>query len=66
MRVYGVFKQEVHMPYVHNSLEDLYSSKDIADTKCSELNAVNDSPMELDEYGPLNGCKYFVVHLEVK
>lgn len=66
MKVYGLFKQHVFMPFVHESLVDIYGDKDTVDTVCAGMNATNIDPMEEDSYGPMHGCKYFVAELEVK
>jgi hypothetical protein len=66
MKVYGVFKSEMIMPIMHETLIDLYSDINTAKAKCANLNAINNLPFEEDSYGPINGCEYFVAELEVK
>lgn len=65
-KVYGLFKQEMLMPYMHEALIDVYSSQDDAEVVCKDLNDNNKNPMEEDSYGPYCGCRYFVAELEVK
>jgi hypothetical protein len=66
MKVYGLFKQEMFMPIMHETLIDLYSDINTAKAKCVNLNAINNLPFEEDSYGPISGCEYFVAELEVK
>lgn len=66
IKVYGLFKQEMFMPFLHEHLVDVYAQKTDADSECATLNANNDSPMEEDDYGPMRGRKFFVAELQVK
>jgi len=66
MKVYGLFKQEMFMPLLHEHLIDIYANKDTAEVLAKDLNDTNPNPMEEDDYGPMRGCKYFVAELEVK
>lgn len=66
MKVYGLFRQEVHLPFIHETLVDLYEQKESAQAECNELNTNNLHPMQEDSYGPVHGCKFFVTEIEVK
>jgi hypothetical protein len=66
MKIYGLFKQEMFTPFLHECLIDVYAQKADADSECTTLNNNNDRPMEEDDYGPIRGRRYFVAELEVK
>jgi hypothetical protein len=66
MKVYGLFKCEMIMPFMHETLIDVYARKADAETECKSLNDTNPNPMQEDDYGPLEGCRYFVAELEIK
>jgi hypothetical protein len=65
-KVYGLFVEEVLMPYIAERLIDVYAREEDAMVEAHRLNKENINPMEEDSYGPLSGCKYFVATLEVK
>ena len=66
MSVYGVFKQEMLMPYLTETLIDLYHSKDEANKQVQRLNEDNTEPTLSDGYGPLSGICYFVSEIQIK
>jgi len=65
-KVYGIFKNEMMMPFMHETLVDVYANKATAEALAKDFNDTNPNPMQEDSYGPLEGCRYFVAELEVK
>lgn len=66
MKVYGVFKEMMLMPYLVEVLVKLCTEKEDANAQAYHLNQNNTDPMEEDDYGPLSGTRYLVKELEIE
>lgn len=64
--VWGVFCQEMLIPYFVETLLDVYDDLGVAEKVKARLNSENNDPLIEDEYGPLQGKRFEIHALEVK
>jgi len=67
MKVFALFKQEMMMPFMHETLVSLHETGKGAEAAKKVLDESGDYPkIEEDEYGPVSGIKFFVAEIEVE
>lgn len=64
--VYGLYKSEMHLPFLHEELLGLYEDEATAQQEADRLNAENDDPIIEDCYGIVAGREFKIYKLEIK